>query len=82
MAIVADKTTPLLLRKHAAAKRIGINVVYFKRLVNSGMIPYVTIWGCREKLYPVDALDAYVASLERCKMGDSENQLVALKGAK
>ncbi len=79
---VNDTAAPLLLRKRAAATRIGTNITYFKQLVAAGVIPYVTHPGRSEKLYPVDALDAYVRGLKRCRMGQRENQLIALEGAK
>jgi hypothetical protein len=79
---IKDHSTPRLLRKKAAAKYIGTNHLYFDEIVKAGTIPYVTHLGKTEKLYPVDALDAYISSLPRNRMGASDNQHVALKGAK
>jgi hypothetical protein len=79
---IKDHSTPRLLRKKAAAQYIGINTLYFDEMVKSGIIPYVTHQGRIEKLYLRDDLDAYISSLVRNRMGASDNQLVALKGAK
>lgn len=71
---------PAAFHELAAAKYLGMRRSSFRELVMSGIIPYTYHLNGKTRIYLRSDLDAYLDSLEKCRMVPRENSRVALKG--
>ena len=75
------ESQPAAFHELAAAKYVGMNSYYFRRLVLSGLIPFSEHVNGKRRIYLRSDLDDYLASLNWRRMPGRENSQAALKGA-